>query len=269
MILAVFNHLLILTLLLFPVVTASGQNTPEQLPASEASVSPAGPTPDVETIIRTIDRVYRADSSYARLEMRIVTENWERTLDMECWSEGMDKTFIVINAPLKDKGITTLRVGNQMWNYFPKIDRVMKIPPSMMMGSWMGSDFTNDDLVKESTFLDDYTCRLITGEDPGCYYLELIPKPETVTVWARVVVRAGKDTLLPREQLYYDENGTLMRRINFSDVKILGGRKIPTVMTLLPTSKPGNKTIITYIRAEFNLALDRDTFTLRNLQKKR
>ena len=256
-----FKILLVIGLLL-PPVTGDSKPAAAPSPAVESA-------PDAEAIIRRIDRIYRADSSYARLEMRIVTENWERTLDLECWTEGMEKTFIVVNAPLKDKGITTLRAGNEMWNYFPKIDKIMKVPPSMMMGSWMGSDFTNDDLVKESTFLDDYTHRLIDGQDPGCYYLELTPKPQTVTVWARVVVKAEKNTLLPLEQLYFDEDGTLMRKMAFSDVKTLGGRNIPAVMELIPMNKPGNKTVITYIDAAFNLPLDADTFTLRNLQKKR
>ena len=261
-------RLLVFILLLLSLPGVLGRDV-SALASAELAVQAAETMPNVEDIIREIDRVYRADSSYARLEMKIVTENWERTLDLECWSEGMDKTFIVINAPLKDKGITTLRMGNQMWNYFPKIDRVMKVPPSMMMGSWMGSDFTNDDLVKESTFLDDYTCRLIDGQDPACYCLELIPKPDTITVWAKVVVMAEKATLLPEAQLYYDENGALMRRIDFGDVKIMDGRKIPTVMTLTPINKPGNKTVIRYMDAEFNLPLDKGTFTLRNLQKKR
>ena len=104
---------------------------------------------DVMTIIKKVDELYRADSSYAEMEMTIVTPNWERTLKLEAWSEGMDKTFITILEPKKDKGITTLRVDNEMWNFFPKINKVMKVPPSMMMGSWMGSDFTNDDLVKD------------------------------------------------------------------------------------------------------------------------
>jgi outer membrane lipoprotein-sorting protein len=262
------RNLLIIAMLSLLAAGVSVQAGPEETPG-ESAVPAVENLPDAAAIIREIDRIYRADSSYTRLTMRIVTDNWERILDLECWTAGMDRTFIVINSPLKDRGITTLRVGNEMWNYFPKIDKVMKAPPSMMMGSWMGSDFTNDDLVKESTFLDDYTYRLVEGEDSACYYLELTPRPETVTVWARVVIRADRKTLLPREQLYYDADGALMRKITFGDVRTLGGRNIPTVMELVPMNKPGNKTVITYVEAEFDQALDEATFTLRNLQKKR
>ena len=114
----------------------------------------------VEELLDQMDRLYRSDSSHATIEMQIVTENWERTTIMEVWSRGMDDTLIKILSPRKDKGIKTLKHGNQMWNYFPKINKVLKVPPSMMMNSWMGSDFTNDDLVKENTLADDYLSKL-------------------------------------------------------------------------------------------------------------
>ena len=120
------------------------------------------PTPDVETIIKRIDQLYRSETSEAEMEMHIVTPHWERTLAMHVWTEGMDKTFIRITAPKKEQGVATLRIGNEMWNYLPKTNKVMKIPPSMMMGSWMGSDFTNDDLVRESSMLEDYTYQFVT-----------------------------------------------------------------------------------------------------------
>src|SRR6056297_1942824 len=107
-------------------------------------------------IVNKVDKLYRSESSYALMEMRIVTPHWERTLKMKTWSSGMDKTFIRIIAPKKEKGVGTLRIKNQMWNYLPKTNKVMKIPPSMMMANWMGSDFTNDDLVSEYTFIEDY-----------------------------------------------------------------------------------------------------------------
>ena len=114
-----------------------------------------------------LNQLYRSESSHADMEMHIVTPHWERTLAMTVWTQGMNKTFIRITAPKKEKGVATLRIKNEMWNYLPKTNKVMKIPPSMMMGSWMGSDFTNDDLVKESSMLDDYTSQLIRPEDAG------------------------------------------------------------------------------------------------------
>ena len=123
------------------------------------------PVPDVEAIVKKMDQLYRSETSHAEMEMQIATPHWERTLAMTVWTKGMDHTFIRITAPKKEQGVATLRIGNEMWNYLPKTNKVMKIPPSMMMGSWMGSDFTNDDLVKESSMLNDYTYQLVKPED--------------------------------------------------------------------------------------------------------
>ena len=140
---------------------------------------------DASSLLERVDKLYRSDSSYAEMEMRIVTENWERTMTMEVWTRGMDDTLIHLLSPRKDRGIKTLKLGNQMWNYFPKINKVLKVPPSMMMNSWMGSDFTNDDLVKENTLVDDHHARLVDHpEDPEKFFLiELVPKEYTVTLW--------------------------------------------------------------------------------------
>ena len=137
----------------------------------------------VEGLLDKVDRLYRSDSSHATMEMKIVTENWERTTVMEVWSRGMNDTLIKILSPRKDKGIKTLKLGNQMWNYFPKINKVLKVPPSMMMNSWMGSDFTNDDLVKENTLADDYHSKLEPhpSAPEQFYFIALTPKENTVT----------------------------------------------------------------------------------------
>jgi outer membrane lipoprotein-sorting protein len=139
----------------------------------------------VDEIVDRMDRLYRSDTSSAVVEMEIVSEHWRRTLNIDIWSEGLDKTFMHINSPKKDAGIATLRINNEMWNYLPKINKVMKVPPSMMMSSWMGSDFTNDDLVKESSLREDYDAKIIEpeGSDPDNFYVELIPKEDIPIVW--------------------------------------------------------------------------------------
>lgn len=227
-------------------------------------------TPNVKTLIEKADRLYRADNSYARMQMTIVNPNWQRTLSMDVWSLGMKKTFIRILSPTKDQGMATLRIGTEMWNYFPKIDKVMKVPPSMMMGAWMGSDFTNDDLVKETTLLDDYTAELIhpaaAGQD--IYSIQLIPKQQTATVWTKIILNIDKQSLLPKSEEYYDEKGQKMRRIDYREVKEIGGRKMPTIMELVPLNKPGNKTIIEYQKAEFDSGVPDSVFSLRNLQQR-
>jgi outer membrane lipoprotein-sorting protein len=225
---------------------------------------------DVNRLIEKVDSLYRANNSYARMQMTIVNPNWQRTLVLDVWSLGMKKTFIRILSPAKDKGVATLRMATEMWNYFPKIDKVMKVPPSMMMGAWMGSDFTNDDLVKETTLLDDYTAELIRPEaaDQTVYSIQLVPKQQTATVWAKIILNIDKQSLLPKSEAYYDEKGQKMRRIDYREVKEMGGRKMPTIMELVPLNKPGNKTVIEYQKAEFDTGVPDSVFSLRNLQQR-
>jgi outer membrane lipoprotein-sorting protein len=224
-------------------------------------------TINVDSLVQEVDRLYRARSAYAEIEMEIVTPNWQRTLSMHSWSEGMKKTFIRITAPARDKDVATLRIGNEMWNYLPKANKVIKIPPSMMMGSWMGSDFTNDDLVKESSLFEDYTYKLMEPDsaDGNLYYINCIPREDLPVVWGNIVIAVTKNNHLPVWQKYYDEKGELMRIMNYGDIRTIGGRTIPTMIEMVPQNKEGHRTIIRYLELDFNVTLDPDTFTLRNL----
>ena len=225
---------------------------------------------DVEEVVKKIDELYRADSSYSEVEMEIVTPNWERTLRMKSWTEGKKKTFIRLLSPPREEGTATLRLGNEMWNYLPRANKIMKIPPSMMMSSWMGSDFTNDDLVKEFTFLDDYVYEFVQPEDakPDLLYIAFIPREGLPVVWGKIVAAVNKDSYLPVWDRYYDEKGRLMRVINFRDVKDFNGRLIPAVMEVIPQDKKNQKTVLRYIKAEFNNAIPEDVFSQRNLRSK-
>ena len=221
------------------------------------------------SIVDKVDQLYRSTSSRAEVEMSITTPNWQRTLGITAWSKGTQKTFILISEPKKEKGTATLRAGNEMWNYLPQTDKVIKIPPSMMMGSWMGSDFNNDDLVKESSLLDDYDYRMIAPATPvaGELHVEMIPKSSAVVVWGKVILVVRDKDHLPLRQEYYDEKGSLMRVMTFSAIKPMGGKTIPTVMELVPRNKPGNRTVITYKQIEFDLPLRDDIFSQRYLKK--
>lgn len=223
---------------------------------------------DAASIVRRIDALYRSESSEALVEMEIVTPHWRRTLRMRAWSLGMDKTFIRILEPKKEQGIATLRIGNEMWNYLPKVNKVMKIPPSMMMSSWMGSDFTNDDLVKEFTFLESYHFELSPPESPeeGLVYIKCVPKEGLPIVWGHVLIAAQRKDAMPVWQRYFDEKGTLVREMLFKDVKPFGSRRVPSVMELVPLTKEGQKTVLRYLEARFDIDLDPEIFTLRNLR---
>lgn len=215
-------------------------------------------------LLKKMDELFRSDTSISTMKMTIVTPNWQRTLEMQSWTRGMDDTFIRILTPVKDRGVATLKIDTDMWNYFPKINKTIKVPPSMMMGSWMGSDFTNDDLVREVSLLKEYSVE--KADEDNNWRLTLIPKRETVTVWGRIEFVIDKKTLLPSEQSYFNEKGEKVRTMEFSEIRDYSGRKMPSIMTMLPLNKEGHKTVIEYIEAEFDSKVDQRIFTLRNLQ---
>lgn len=224
---------------------------------------------NIKSIVDHVDKLYRSNSSITEMEMEIVNPNWERTLRMNTWTETMKNTFISILYPNKEKGSGTLRKESEMWNYLPKVSKVIKVPPSMMMSSWMGSDFNNDDLVKETTLIDNYTAKAITSSDSSIHIIELTPLKKTVTVWGKIILYVKKDNLMPVKEEYYDEKGSKIRTLNFSDYKTMGGRLIPARLELIPEGKSNQKTVIKYISANFDSTLPSDTFTLINLQRKR
>jgi outer membrane lipoprotein-sorting protein len=223
---------------------------------------------DVKKIIRYVDQLYRSQSSYSELEMEIVTPHWQRTLAMKAWTKGTEKTFIRITAPKKEQGVATLRIENEMWNYLPKTNKVIKIPPSMMMSSWMGSDYTNDDLVKEFSLFEDFTYELMDVEDSSesLILINCIPHEDLPVVWGNIVTAVTEEDSLPVWQKYYNEKGELMRVLRYSDVQQFSGRTIPATMEMIPTNKEGHKTIIRYLKLEFDPKLDEEVFSLRNLR---
>jgi len=224
---------------------------------------------NLKSIIDSVDKLYRSNSSQTEVEMEIVNPNWERTLRMNIATETMKNTFIDITYPAKEKGSGTLRKANEMWNYFPKVGKVVKVPPSMMMSSWMGSDFNNDDLVKETTLVENYTGKFLNQSDKTLNVIELTPLKTTVTVWGKIILYVKKDNNMPTKEEYFDEKGNLIRTLYFSDYKTFSGRLIPAKLELIPNGKPNQKTIIRYLNAKFDLNLPTDTFSLINLQRKR
>lgn len=234
------------------------------LPAAAA----AQQKPDIENVIESIDELYRHDSSHTVMEMEIVTPHWSRTLKIESWSQGMNKTFLRILEPQKERGMGTLRLKGEMWNYLPKTNKVMKIPPSMMMSSWMGSDFKNNDLVKEFTFTQDYSFEYTDVENPeeGILYIKATPKPDRPIVWGYVLMAVERESFIPVWEKYYSEDGELMRVMRFGDVQQFDGARIPASLTLIPKNKEGHKTVMRYLEAEFGSSIPDRIFTLRNLR---
>jgi hypothetical protein len=238
--------------------------------AAAPAARAAAQTP--KEIVDRVDRLLRGESSKGDLTMEITTRQWKRSLDLRIWSLGTDYTLVRVLAPQKEAGTATLKVKADVWNYLPRVDRTIKIPPSLMMGSWMGSHFTNDDLVKESRMALDYDITIsFDGEKDGVavWELTLIPKPEAAVVWGKVIEQVRKSDLMPVWGRYYDDAGKLVRTMTFSDYQVMGGRKVPARLAVVPADKPGESTVIIYHDLQFNIGLKSDFFSLRSLRSAR
>ncbi len=222
----------------------------------------------VEELLDATDDAQRGTSSHGFMTMHVKTDRYERTMKMEVWSRGTDDSLVRILEPAKEKGVSTLKVGDNMWNYLPKVDRTLKIAGAALSGSWMGSHFTNDDLVKQSRMKEDYTYALTAepGAGSDVYVIELVPKPDAPVVWGKVVVKVGADKQ-PREITYWDEKGELVRTMGFHDVKDMSGRTFPTRMRIEPADDPGGFPEVTSGGREFDVALDDRLFSLQALKR--
>jgi hypothetical protein len=223
-------------------------------------------------IIDRIDRLLRGESSHGTAVMEVATENWERSLTMEIWSLGTEYALVRIVAPAKEAGTATLKAGDDIWNYLPKVDRTIKIPASMMMGSWMGSHFTNDDLVKDSRLVEDYEIEIaFEGERDGVEVWDFVltPKPEAPVVWGRIEYRVRKKDLMPVWAKYFDDEGNLARTLGFEDFRTVSGRTVPLLMNMRPADKPNERTTVRYTGLQFDVSLERSFFSLQNLKARK
>ena len=221
---------------------------------------------DLAELVRDVEQQYHGTSSHALTTMQVRTANWERTLEMEAWSLGRDYFLVRILEPAKERGVATLKRDREVWNYLPKVDRTIKVPPSMMGGSWMGSHITNDDLVKATHVDKDYTFRLLE-EGPGHWLIECLPRPEAAVVWGKIVYRLRKQPRVPEQIDYYDEEQQRVREIRFDEVRKINDRTVPLRLTVTPLDKPGEQTVLHYRDLTFGVPLDQGYFNLRSLQQ--
>ena len=223
-------------------------------------------------IAKKMDDLLRGSSNFGRSRMTIITPKWRRTIEMDSWAKGTDYSFIHILSPARERDTTFLKKQKLLYQYIPSAEMRIKISPSMMMQSWMGSDFTNDDLVKESEIVNDYTHRLLGSESKqgkDCYKLELIPKPDAAIVWDKIIAWVDKETYLPVVEDFYDERGGKVRTMEFSDVRRANDRLYPFKFTLTPLNKEGHQTILETVRIKFNVRIKKRVFSLKNLEKPR
>lgn len=212
------------------------------------------------------------ESNSAEMTMKIIRPDWTREIGIKSWAKGTEKSLVLITAPARDNGAAFLKREKELWNWQPTINRVIKMPPSMMMQSWMGSDFTNDDLVRESSIVDDYSHKLlkdtvIDGRD--AWKVELIPTEEAAVVWGKIEGYISKEGYLQLLFKYYDEDGYLVNTMILSDIKELGGRVIPTKMEMIPAENPDQKTLIVYNQMQFDISIDDGFFSIQSMKRVR
>ncbi len=225
---------------------------------------------DIDAAVKHFENLYRADSSIATTVLTITKPRRERSMEMKVWTRGEDKALIVIQSPPRMKGTATLKVDDNLWNYMPRIKRTLRIAPSMMLSPWMGSDFTNDDLVRESSFEEDYTYELVgRSEDPAGWLVRFNARPDLVGLWKRFELVVSEDGTLPLQARYYDRKGRHSRTIHWDEVKVFDGKKIPARMLLVPENEEGRKTEMRYLDIKFNVKVPESTFSLSQLEKTR
>ncbi|GBD87234.1 hypothetical protein BMS3Abin03_01161 [bacterium BMS3Abin03] len=223
-------------------------------------------------IVKKANDLVMGKTSQGINKMKVVRPDWSREVTMKVWSKGTDYYMILITAPAREKGQVFLKRKNELWNWMPSIGRMIKIPPSMMMQSWMGSDFTNDDLLKESSIVVDYTHKIIGSEKVDgydCYKIELTPKPNAAVVWGKILMWVSKKGYYELQIEYFDETGTLINKQLGSEIKKMGSRTLPTKFTMIPMDKKGNKTILKLINVVFNKPIPDRFFSQQNMKRLR
>ena len=225
---------------------------------------------DLEAAVKHFEDMYRSTSSISEVQLKITRPRSERTLEMKIWTKGEEKALIVIQSPAREKDTATLKVDNNLWNYLPRINRTIRIPPSLMMSSWMGSDFTNDDLVRESSFSKDYTYKLAgLSEDPPGWQIDLIAKPDIVGLWNKFELIVSEDGRIPIQAKYYDRKDRLARTICWSQVRDFDGHVVPSKMELVPEDEKDQKTEMIYSDIQFDVVVPDTMFSLSQLERKR
>lgn len=251
---------------------AHAQGAPPDSAAPAATAEPAwhpgGPVPSVDDVMDRLDDLFRGDSAYATLTMEVRTENFERTLELESWSLGDDFALFVIRSPAREAGTASLKTDEGLWNYAPRADRLMRVPSGMMSDGWMGSHITNEDLLRESDYVDDYDTTLSWATVDGGDVLRavVLPRETAAVVYTRIEYDLTPETWVPLEMRSYD-GGDLVRTMRFGDVRDVGGRPVPFRMEVVPAEDPDEYTRMQYGELSFDADVDRALFTPGGLRR--
>lgn len=226
---------------------------------------------DAKEIVRKADAKFNGEqSSFSEMNMTIIRPKYQRNLSFKGWGTKAGQALTVITAPAKEKGQSFLKSGNNLWNWNPTIQRLIKLPASMMSQGWMGSDFTNDDILKESSLVKDYKHKLLGEESiqgSRCYKIELTPLENTAVVWGKIMLWISTDEYLELKSAFYDEEGFLVKTHLSSAIKSFDNRRLPSVIEIIPADEPGNKTRVTITGMRFNEPYSDDFFTQQNMKR--
>jgi len=221
---------------------------------------------DAKNVIQKVQDLMRSNTSTARYNMQIQTSDWQRTIRFDAWDERVEKRFFIrVLAPRKEQGTAWLKSDKNLWMYLPKLERDIRIPASMMLSSWMGSDFTNDDLVKMDSVVADYDHKIIK-KDKHSITIESTAKPDAPVVWGKII-HVVNDAGIPISDDYYDEHGVHIRHLAFSEVAVMDGRRIPTLWIMQPLKDVGKKTLLKLEKATFDKPIQASVFTRANLRR--
>jgi len=224
--------------------------------------------PEAAQIVKEAFDYYRDEASVAKVEMTIHREDWKRTQIMHAWTVGEDDSLFTIVEPAKDRGNGTLKKGNEMWTYNPKINRIIKLPPSMMSQSWMGSDFSNNDLAKADSIIREYTHKII-GEErhdgKKVFVIESTPLPDAPVIWGKEILKIRED-LVFLEEAFFDESGKLVKTLRFEQIERISGKLYPRIMIMRPADEPDHFTRLRYLDLEFRKTLPDRYFTRNTLR---
>ena len=224
----------------------------------------------VAILKKAVENRRGSESSKAKVTMIIERPDWQREISMKTWTKGDDYSLIYITAPARDEGTAFLKRGNEVWNWQPTIERTIKLPPSMMSQSWMGSDFTNEDLVNQSSIIEDYKHRYLgteTVQGRQAHKIELIPKEGTPVVWGKINMWIDTERYVELKSEFYDEQGDLINTMNTTKVEKVEDNWVPMNLEMIPADEPGHKTIIRQEWIEFNVGLEDNFFSIQNMKR--
>jgi hypothetical protein len=225
--------------------------------------------PNAKQVVKNAYDLMQGQTNESVMKMTIVRPKWERSISFHVWSKGKDFSLAVVTDPPKEKGQSFLKRKNEIWNWVPNIQRMIKLPPSMMSQGWMGSDYSNDDILKESSVVDDYD-HTITGmetmEGKECYKIKMVPKPDAAVVWGYVIKWISKDSWFQLRSDYYDEDNILVKTELASNIKKMGDREIPTHFEIIPADKPNQKTVVDMQQSIFNKPIEDGFFSQQNMK---